>query len=145
MALPDNVNKGCLAAVVSAGVAASVVTVMPFLFILAVPVAALHAMVIGLPLYALFSRRRRPGPLLCLAGGFAAGILPTATAMLIFGTAELDLDALIGGNDPMTALAAQWNELEAYLVPLLLLGASGAAGGFAFWWVVHREAEGGTA
>jgi hypothetical protein len=94
-------------------------------FVIALP----HAVVLGLPLFALMLAKRRVSALSSLIGGFVVGVTPKA---LMSSPAVFHPDA-------------DWRSL---LMALLLLGVCGAIGGLAFFglWKVFGEAvwRGGT-
>jgi hypothetical protein len=88
-------------------------------FVIALP----HAVVLGLPLFALMLAKRRVSALSSMIGGFVVGITPMAlmTSPAVFHA------------------GADWHSL---LMALLLLGVCGAVGGLAFFglWKVFGEA-----
>ena len=65
-----------------------------FGFLIALILAALHVVFLAVPIHALLSRRRTPGPVLVLAASFLIGALPLP---LLLGVEELSTGFLIFG------------------------------------------------
>jgi hypothetical protein len=140
MSVPDRAPVGCLAAVLAA--AAVPVIPMPLLLLFSLPIAALHALVIGIPLYAFLARRRRPGAALTLAGGFAVGALPALLLVALIGPPPMDAaGALLGGSESGPVLWAQWGRWGEYFAAPLFFGGCGLIGGMVFWLVVRGDVE----
>jgi hypothetical protein len=137
--MSDNMGRGWLAAIC----AASLVPAIPFaawlplalvVFVAAFLVAAVHALLFGLPLFHLLSRQGRPGVAAALIGGLAVGALPSLVLITVMDPSS---GALLG--DP--AMLEGLEQRAPYLVMPLAFGISGLAGGLAFWLVALRGAE----
>lgn len=124
----------CAAAAVPAIPALAVHPVLGIaIFINAFFVAAGHALVFGLPLYYLLSRRGQPGAAGALFGGLAVGTLPSLALLSVMDPGS---GALLGDPDLLNGLRRQ----PGYLLMLLLFGGCGLVGGLAFWLVVRERA-----
>ncbi|MCA1360311.1 hypothetical protein I6F14_01980 [Bradyrhizobium sp. IC3069] len=92
-------------------------------------VATAHAVLLGLPLYLLISRKRsHVGIAACALGGFAVGAMPFGVLALI---------SMIGGGTPTTinwfnGAPPPFGWIE-YVSTLGLLGSLGLVGGLTFW------------
>lgn len=139
--MTEIVHRACLAAVCAAAVLPAIpaLAVHPVLgiaiFMTAFFVAAGHAVVFGLPLYFLLSRRGRLGAAEALFGGLAVGALPSLALVSVM---DLSSGALLGDPELLTGLGQQ----PGYLVMPLVFGGCGLVGGLAFWLVVRAYSEG---
>jgi hypothetical protein len=90
-----------------------------FAFVIALP----HAVLLGLPLFALLHAKGRVNAMSSIVGGFVVGITPTALLFLV---------AVFNAN------AADW---RSFLFALLMFGGCGAVGGLGFLavWKVFGE------
>ena len=131
---------GCGAAILAAALVP--VIPMPLLLVVSLPIAAVHALVIGIPLYAFLARRRTPGLALTLAGAFLVGALPSLLLVASLTPPPMDAaGALFGGSESGPVLRAQIERWAEYFAAPFFFGGCGMIGGLAFWLVVRASPE----
>ena len=127
---------GCGAAILAAALIP--VIPMPLLLVFSLPIAAVHVLVIGIPLYAFLARRRTPGLALTLAGAFVVGALPSLFLVTLIAPPPMDAaGALFGGSESGPVLRAQLVRWMEYFAAPFFFGGCGMIGGLAFWLVVR--------
>ncbi len=134
----DKVAPGCMVAVCAIGL----ICAFPFIlmgqlgiamvyFVAAMLVAAGHALLLGLPLYHLLSRKGRPGAATAMICGLAVGAAPSLILALLI---EPGSGTVAGGSGWW-----HWLEQRAALLGIpLFFGGCGLVGGLAFWSVALR-------
>jgi hypothetical protein len=139
----ERIRGGFFAAILAAAAAPALAALQPLLLIASLPVAALHAVLLGLPLYMVLSRRREPGLALSAAAGFVTGMLPVLALELIVWPPPLgDIGALLGGAESGRELSAGLERWAQWLAAPVFFGGCGAVGGAAFWLVAIRRVTG---
>ena len=140
MSVPDRAPMGCGAAIFAAAVIP--VLPMPMLVVFSLPIAAFHAVILGIPLYTFMARRRTPGLARTLAGAFLVGALPTFILVNLNSPPPMHATgALLGGSESGSVLWAQLESWAVYLAAPTFFGACGMIGGLTFWLVVRGGSE----
>jgi len=141
MPTSEKIAPGCLAAACAAGLVPALPLFLGGQFALALIyflaatfVAAVFALVFGLPLYHLLSRKGRPGAATAMICGLAIGAVPSLVLALL-------IEAWSG---PVSAGSGWWEWLQqraALLGMPLFFGGCGLVAGLAFWAVALRGPE----
>jgi hypothetical protein len=110
--------------------------VAPVVFVFTLVIALSHAVLLGLPIFAIFQSRGWIGITACVVLGFAIGAVPAG--ILTFPVSGFALYASAWASSTPTATyglstAAIW---ASYIKPLIYLGLLGAFGGLVFWIVL---------
>jgi hypothetical protein len=111
--------------------------VAPMAFVFTLVIALSHAVLLGLPIFAIFQSRGWIGITACVVLGFAIGAVPAG--ILTFPVSGFALYASAWASSTPTATyglstAAIW---VSYIKPLIYLGLLGALGGLVFWVVLR--------
>ena len=135
---------GFSAAVVVAAVAASVLMETPAVFIFALPVAALHVVLIGAPAYLLLRKKLAPSAPAILAGAFLTGAVPLFLFLGLSSAGYGGRGSNVWSDGVQTIFEGEltlagWLEL---VTMSGYFGACGLAGGFVFWLITRPPRSG---